>query len=79
MNKIDLNKFKYEDESIIERLYKEAQIGSKIMTKEEFEKLPINPEYLEYQKNKDDEKIKEERKINLKIFEERMKEKSKVN
>jgi len=49
------------------------------MTKEEFEKLPINPEYLEYQKNKDEEKIKEERKINLKIFEERMKEKSKVN
>ena len=80
MNKIfDLGRFKYDDESLVDKLYQKSDIKTSIMTKEEFDKLPINPEYLEYQKNKDEEKIKREREINLKIFEEKLKEKSKTN
>jgi len=67
------------DESILDRLLDNIELYSKVLTKEEFEKLEYNKGYLEYQNNKDEEKIRREREINLKIFEEKQKEKSKIN
>jgi len=77
-----MENFTYDnDESILDRLLDNIELYSKVLTKEEFEKLEYNKGYLEYQLNKDEEKIKQEREINLKIYEEkqREKEKSKIN
>jgi len=77
-----MENFTYDnDESILDRLLDNIELYSKVLTKEEFEKLEYNKGYLEYQNNKDEEKIRREREINLKIFEEkqREKEKSKIN
>ena len=38
--------------SILQRLYKETPLEHAIMTKEEFDKLPLNSKYIETQQKK---------------------------
>jgi hypothetical protein len=38
--------------TLIDELYEECQMKSNFMTKEEFDKIPLNDKYIEYQKKK---------------------------
>jgi hypothetical protein len=41
--------------TLLDQLYEECEIKSNIMTKEEFDKIPLNDKYIANQKKKEEE------------------------
>ena len=53
---IDLNKFLSEPNDVIKRLYQETELG--ILSKEEFDNLPLNEQYLANKKKREEEQVR---------------------
>jgi hypothetical protein len=57
MENINLEKFKFYDKNILDKLYEETPI--QVMTAEEFNNLPLNDKYKETKEKENNKKSKE--------------------
>jgi hypothetical protein len=53
-----MEKIGFEPQDILERLYRPKQIYDGILTEDEFNKIPLNEDYVRNQKKRENEKIK---------------------
>jgi hypothetical protein len=53
-----MEKIGFEPQDILERLYRPKQIYDGILTEDEFNKIPLNEDYIRNQKKRENEKIK---------------------